>query len=192
MSDETKGQDTEPTLQDPDAADAASEHGHASHLDDVAAEVQAASEALAELSGKPLDADEVARQLEDITNVVLNSAEVSTRSASVAASIGHQLRASVTPSPITTSAASCIRVSSWWCSWCLWRWRWEPSLPSPPACSKTSASSTPSPPLRPNGSSNSMQPSATLWTRPSGNKSCKTSKPNSPKARPRSRRGSTR
>ena len=93
MSDETKGQDTEPTLQDPDAADAASEHGHASHLDDVAAEVQAASEALAELSGKPLDADEVARQLEDITNVVLNSAEVSTRSASVAASIGHQLRA---------------------------------------------------------------------------------------------------
>jgi hypothetical protein len=59
----------------------------------VAAEVQAASEALAELSGQPLDADEVARQLEDITNVVLNSAEVSTRSASVAASIGHQLRA---------------------------------------------------------------------------------------------------
>jgi SUMO ligase MMS21 Smc5/6 complex component len=93
MSDETKGQDTEPTLQDPNDADAASEHGHASHLDDVAAEVQAASEALAELSGQPLDADEVARQLEDITNVVLNSAEVSTRSASVAASIGHQLRA---------------------------------------------------------------------------------------------------
>ena len=93
MSDETKGQDTEPTLQDPNGADAASEHGHASHLDDVSAEVQAASEALAELSGQPLDADEVARQLEDITNVVLNSAEVSTRSASVAASIGHQLRA---------------------------------------------------------------------------------------------------
>ena len=93
MSDETKGQDTEPTLQDPNGADDASEHGHASHLDDVAAEVQAASEALAELSGQPLDADEVARQLEDITNVVLNSAEVSTRSASVAASIGHQLRA---------------------------------------------------------------------------------------------------
>ena len=93
MTDETKGQDTEPTLQDPNGADASSEHGHASHLDDVAAEVQAASEALAELSGKPLDADEVARQLEDITNVVLNSAEVSTRSASVAASIGHQLRA---------------------------------------------------------------------------------------------------
>ena len=93
MSDETKGQDTKPTLQDPNGADAASEHGHASHLDDVAAEVQAASEALAELSGQPLDADEVARQLEEITNVVLNSAEVSTRSASVAASIGHQLRA---------------------------------------------------------------------------------------------------
>ena len=93
MSDETKGQDTEPTLQDPDGEDTASEHGHASQLDDVAAEVQAASEALAELSGKPLDADEVARQLEDITNVVLNSAEVSTRSASVAAGIGHQLRA---------------------------------------------------------------------------------------------------
>jgi SUMO ligase MMS21 Smc5/6 complex component len=93
MSDETKGQDTEPTLQDPNGADDASENGHASHLDDVAAEVQAASEALAELSGQPLDAEEVARQLEDITNVVLNSAEVSTRSASVAASIGHQLRA---------------------------------------------------------------------------------------------------
>ena len=93
MSDETKGQDTEPTLQDPNGADDASAHGHASHLDDVAAEVQAASEALAELSGQPLDADEVARQLEEITNVVLNSAEVSTRSASVAASIGHQLRA---------------------------------------------------------------------------------------------------
>ena len=93
MSDETKGQDTEPTLQDPNGADASSELGHASHLDDVAAEVQAASEALAELSGQPLDAEEVARQLEDITNVVLNSAEVSTRSASVAASIGHQLRA---------------------------------------------------------------------------------------------------
>ena len=93
MSDETKGQDTEPTLQDHNGADASSELGHASHLDDVSAEVQAASEALAELSGQPLDADEVARQLEDITNVVLNSAEVSTRSASVAASIGHQLRA---------------------------------------------------------------------------------------------------
>ena len=93
MSDETKGQDTEPTLQDPNGADASSELGHASHLDDVSAEVQAASEALAELSGQPLDADEVARQLEEITNVVLNSAEVSTRSASVAASIGHQLRA---------------------------------------------------------------------------------------------------
>ncbi len=93
MSDETKGQDTEPTLQDPNGADASSELGHASHLDDVSAEVQAASEALAELSGQPLDADEVARQLEDITKVVLNSAEVSTRSASVAASIGHQLRA---------------------------------------------------------------------------------------------------
>ncbi len=93
MSDEKTGSDIEPTLHDPDAAAAASEPGHASHLDDVAAEVQAASEALAELSGQPLDADEVARQLEDITNVVLNSAEVSTRSASVAASIGHQLRA---------------------------------------------------------------------------------------------------
>ncbi|NBX54031.1 MAG: hypothetical protein EBT70_03000 [Betaproteobacteria bacterium] len=93
MSDEKTGSEIEPTLHDPDAAAAASEPGHASHLDDVAAEVQAASEALAELSGQPLDADEVARQLEDITNVVLNSAEVSTRSASVAASIGHQLRA---------------------------------------------------------------------------------------------------
>jgi hypothetical protein len=93
MSDEKPGPDTEPTLQDQEAADTASEPGHASHLDEVSAEVQAASEALAELSGQPLDADEVARQLEDITNVVLNSAEVSTRSASVAASIGHQLRA---------------------------------------------------------------------------------------------------
>ena len=93
MSDETKGQDTEPTLQDPDAADAASEHGHASHLDDVAAEVQAASEEETAFRTNLEAADEVARQLEEITNVVLNSAEVSTRSASVAASIGHQLRA---------------------------------------------------------------------------------------------------
>ena len=51
------------------------------------------AEGIEALEAQSLSPSEVSRQLEDLTGVVLSSAEVSTRSASGAASIGHQLRA---------------------------------------------------------------------------------------------------
>ena len=47
---------------------------------------------LEELEVQALDGSEVARQIEDLTTVVLSSAEVSTRSAEVAANISHEMR----------------------------------------------------------------------------------------------------
>ena len=44
------------------------------------------------LETQALDSTEVARQIEDLTGVVLSSAEVSTRSAEVAANISHEMR----------------------------------------------------------------------------------------------------
>ena len=62
----------------------------------VHTEEEATTEALAigldELEAKSLDSSEVARQIEDLTGVVLSSAEVSTRSAEVAANISHEMR----------------------------------------------------------------------------------------------------
>jgi hypothetical protein len=62
----------------------------------VAPADQIDSDALAEgieaLESKSLDGSEVSRQLEDLTGVVLSSAEVSTRSAEVAANISHEMR----------------------------------------------------------------------------------------------------
>jgi hypothetical protein len=62
----------------------------------VHTEEEASTEALAigldELEAKSLDSSEVARQIEDLTGVVLSSAEVSTRSAEVAANISHEMR----------------------------------------------------------------------------------------------------
>jgi hypothetical protein len=47
---------------------------------------------LAQLETQALDSSEVARQIEDLTTVVLSSAEVSTRSAEVGANISHEMR----------------------------------------------------------------------------------------------------
>ena len=58
--------------------------------------VEESGDALAEgieaLQAQSLDSTEVSRQLEDLTGVVLSSAEVSTRSAEVAANISHEMR----------------------------------------------------------------------------------------------------
>jgi len=47
---------------------------------------------LEQLEAQALDGSEVARQIEELTSVVLSSAEVSTRSAEVAANISHEMR----------------------------------------------------------------------------------------------------
>lgn len=47
---------------------------------------------LEQLEAQALDGSEVARQIEELTTVVLSSAEVSTRSAEVAANISHEMR----------------------------------------------------------------------------------------------------
>jgi len=53
---------------------------------------QALAEGLDALQAQALDGSEVSKQLEDLTGVVLSSAEVSTRSAEVAASISEEMR----------------------------------------------------------------------------------------------------
>ena len=62
----------------------------------VHTEEESTAEALAigldELDAQSLDSSEVARQIEELTGVVLSSAEVSTRSAEVAANISHEMR----------------------------------------------------------------------------------------------------
>lgn len=54
--------------------------------------LEEAAEGIAELQDRALDPAELSRQLEDLTSVVLNSAEVSTRSASVAADVSSDMQ----------------------------------------------------------------------------------------------------
>ena len=59
-------------------------------------DVQTTADRLAAIASQSLDATEVARQIEELTSVVLDSAEVSTRSASIAADVSATMRAVVT------------------------------------------------------------------------------------------------
>ena len=54
--------------------------------------LEEAAEGIADLQSQALDPAELSRQLEDLTSVVLNSAEVSTRSASVAADVSADMQ----------------------------------------------------------------------------------------------------
>ena len=69
----------------PDAAEAA----------DAIVDVEATADRLTEIASQSLDTNEVARQIEELTSVVLDSAEVSTRSASIAADVSATMRAVV-------------------------------------------------------------------------------------------------
>ena len=55
-------------------------------------ETEALASGLDDLQNQALNSVEVAKQLEQLTDVVLSSAEVSTRSASVAADVSHDMR----------------------------------------------------------------------------------------------------
>jgi hypothetical protein len=57
--------------------------------------VDATADRLNEIASQSLDTNEVARQIEELTSVVLDSAEVSTRSASIAADVSATMRAVV-------------------------------------------------------------------------------------------------
>jgi hypothetical protein len=59
------------------------------------ADVEATADRLTEIASQSLDTNEVARQIEELTSVVLDSAEVSTRSASIAADVSATMRAVV-------------------------------------------------------------------------------------------------
>jgi hypothetical protein len=69
----------------PDAANAA----------EAIVDVEATADRLNEIASQSLDTNEVARQIEELTSVVLDSAEVSTRSASIAADVSATMRAVV-------------------------------------------------------------------------------------------------
>jgi hypothetical protein len=58
-------------------------------------DVDATADRLNEIASQSLDTNEVARQIEELTSVVLDSAEVSTRSASIAADVSATMRAVV-------------------------------------------------------------------------------------------------
>ena len=58
-------------------------------------DVDATADRLTEIASQSLDTNEVARQIEELTSVVLDSAEVSTRSASIAADVSATMRAVV-------------------------------------------------------------------------------------------------
>lgn len=58
-------------------------------------DVDATADRLTEIATQSLDSNEVARQIEELTSVVLDSAEVSTRSASIAADVSATMRAVV-------------------------------------------------------------------------------------------------
>lgn len=58
-------------------------------------DVAETAERLTEIAAQSLDTTEVARQIEELTSVVLDSAEVSTRSASIAADVSATMRAVV-------------------------------------------------------------------------------------------------
>ncbi|WP_310614890.1 hypothetical protein [Limnohabitans sp.] len=58
-------------------------------------DVDATADRLNDIASQSLDTNEVARQIEELTSVVLDSAEVSTRSASIAADVSATMRAVV-------------------------------------------------------------------------------------------------
>jgi len=58
-------------------------------------DVEATADRLNDIASQSLDTNEVARQIEELTSVVLDSAEVSTRSASIAADVSATMRAVV-------------------------------------------------------------------------------------------------
>ena len=58
-------------------------------------DVEVTADRLTEIASQSLDTNEVARQIEELTSVVLDSAEVSTRSASIAADVSATMRAVV-------------------------------------------------------------------------------------------------
>lgn len=64
-------------------------------LDEAIVDVDATAERLMEMGSESLDVNEVTRQIEELTSVVLDSAEVSTRSASIAADVSATMRAVV-------------------------------------------------------------------------------------------------
>jgi hypothetical protein len=63
--------------------------------EEVLVDVEATADRLIEIASQSLDTNEVARQIEELTSVVLDSAEVSTRSASIAADVSATMRAVV-------------------------------------------------------------------------------------------------
>jgi len=63
--------------------------------EEVLVDVEATADRLTEIASQSLDTNEVARQIEELTSVVLDSAEVSTRSASIAADVSATMRAVV-------------------------------------------------------------------------------------------------
>ena len=63
--------------------------------EEVIVDVEATADRLTEIASQSLDTNEVARQIEELTSVVLDSAEVSTRSASIAADVSATMRAVV-------------------------------------------------------------------------------------------------
>ena len=62
---------------------------------DAMLDVDATADRLNEIASQSIDTNEVARQIEELTSVVLDSAEVSTRSASIAADVSATMRAVV-------------------------------------------------------------------------------------------------
>jgi methyl-accepting chemotaxis protein len=60
--------------------------------DEIREAAEQAADGIAQLGGADASSSEVSRQLEELTNVVLSSAEVSTRSASVAADVSGDMK----------------------------------------------------------------------------------------------------
>ena len=60
--------------------------------DEPILDVDATADRLTEIANQSLDSNEVARQIEELTAVVLDAAEVSTRSASIAADVSSAMR----------------------------------------------------------------------------------------------------
>jgi hypothetical protein len=69
--------------------------GDAAESIEAIVNVEATADRLTEIASQSLDTNEVARQIEELTSVVLDSAEVSTRSASIAADVSATMRAVV-------------------------------------------------------------------------------------------------
>jgi hypothetical protein len=76
-------------------ADAQLTTAEAQAPEEAIVDVDATADRLTEIASQSLDTNEVARQIEELTSVVLDSAEVSTRSASIAADVSATMRAVV-------------------------------------------------------------------------------------------------